>query len=436
MAYPNGEEFKKLIDSIICWGELKHEQGADVDQIFENLKKHLEDNKSQLQDIAVDKDLEALEPAALDAILKQRPSGKRKLVSSLADIKDFDNRLRGAILARFAGCILGAAVEALSIERMKGLAEVGGDAFPPVDYWHYVTNGDVVRYTKNRFWEYTKQQMQGVPVDDDIAYTLIGLLVVEEFGPNFAANDVATVWNRHLPMAYTAEEVALENYASGVIAESCADGDNPYSEWIGAWIRSDPWGYMGAGWPEVAAKMAYQDAVFSHRRNGLYGEMFFAAAVAAAFTVDEPLDAIKIALEEIPAECRLAKAIHWALSVADDVKDYQQARDMVDEKFKGMSFVHAINNACLVVFGLAIGGRDVTKVISETVAMGLDNDCTAATAASIVGAVVGADNVPEHWYEPFGNTVQSYLKGIEEFKLDDLYARFTKQAERVWEHYS
>ncbi len=65
-----------------------------------------------------------------------------------------------------------------------------------------------------------------------------------------------------------------------------------------------------------------------------------------------------------------------------------------------MPIAHTLNNACLTVFGIHLGGTDFTKVISNTVAMGLDNDCTAATAGSIVGAVIGKNRLPEHWYAP------------------------------------
>ena len=78
-----------------------------------------------------------------------------------------------------------------------------------------------------------------------------------------------------------------------------------------------------------------------------------------------------------------------------------------------------------------IGGTDVTKVISETVAMGLDNDCTAATAGSIVGAIAGKKGIPEHWYRNFNNTVYTYMIDREEFKIDDLIKRFAKLAEEI-----
>jgi ADP-ribosylglycohydrolase len=96
-----------------------------------------------------------------------------------------------------------------------------------------------------------------------------------------------------------------------------------------------------------------------------------------------------------------------------------------------MHNVHTIKNAVLTIWGVAIGRRDVSRVIGETVAMGLDNDCTAATAGSIVGAVVGKRGVPAKWTKPFNNTVHSYLKTCHRFRIDDLVRRFARQAEIV-----
>ena len=271
----------------------------------------------------------------------------------------------------------------------------------------------------------------GVPVDDDIAYTLLGLLIVEDFGPDFTVEDVGRAWLKYLPYACTAERVALANLKKGVPARRAAEKDNPYCEWIGADIRSDPWGYMAPGWPEKAAEMAWRDAYLSHRRQGIYGEMFFSAAIAAAFAVEHPVEALEIGLTEIPRDCALARAVRWALKVAPQVKDYRKARQMVDMRFRGMHAVHTINNACLTIWGLTIGGTDMTKVISETVAMGLDNDCTTATAGSIVGAVVGKKSIPRRWYRNFNDTVHSYLIGRPRFRISDLVRRFGRQAERV-----
>jgi ADP-ribosylglycohydrolase len=113
------------------------------------------------------------------------------------------------------------------------------------------------------------------------------------------------------------------------------------------------------------------------------------------------------------------------------IRSYAQARAAVDERFRGMHAVHTVNNACLTVWGLTIGGADVTRVIGETVAMGLDNDCTAATAGSIAGAVVGKRGIPSHWYKPFGDRAWSYLNDLPWFSISDLIERFAAQAARI-----
>jgi len=265
------------------------------------------------------------------------------------------------------------------------------------------------------------------------SYTILGLLILEESGLDFTTEQVGEAWIKYLPVACTAEEVALRNLKAGVPAAKAGVKNNPFQEWIGADIRSDPWGYAAPGWPEKAAEFAYRDAYLSHRQNGIYGAMFFAAAIAAAFALDDPVKAIEAGLTEIPNGCRLAADVRWALDVGSQFADWREARRAVDVRFQGMHSVHTNNNACLTVFGLILGKRDFTKTIGTTVAFGLDNDCTAATAGSILGAVIGARGIPEHWWKPFRNKTRTYLNDHEWFANTELVARFMKVAGQVWE---
>ncbi|MDN5276333.1 MAG: hypothetical protein PWR01_298 [Clostridiales bacterium] len=431
MEYPQIPDYHLLIDHLVEYAKLRYEYGAQgVESILQEVKKSLEDAISRINQLPIDEQMARQEPNSLNEIRSLRLDGPRRLWEKFQKDK-YVEKLEGALLARMAGCTLGAIVEGWSIESMQEWANFIGDPFPPVDYWSQAKNPSNIRYGKSPNYTYTRDGMCGVPVDDDITYTLLGLLIVEEYGKDFTTEDVAKAWKKYLPMAYTAEDIALKNIKAGISAYQAADKSNPYCQWIGASIRSDPWAYMAPGYPEKAAEMAYRDAYLSHRRNGIYGEMFFSAAQAAAFEVDNCVDAIKIGLTEIPSDCLLAQAVRWALEEAKNIKDYRDARQAVDERFKGMSSVHTINNACLTIFGLIIGGTDVTKVLSQTVAMGLDNDCTAATAGSIVGAIVGKKGIPEHWYKPFKNTIYTYMNGAEVFRIDDVINRFALQAEKI-----
>ena len=432
MAYPDFAKYDKLIRKIELTAQLKAEHGASgVSSILSEAENALKDAADALDGLPDDEELARKEPDELAAIKALRPVGPRRIGESI-DGEAFPDKLEGALLGRMAANILGAPVEFWEIARMEALADETGLPFPPTDYWTYVPEPASLRYHMSRRDEYTRDKLNGVPVDDDIAYTLLGLLIMEDSGPDLTVDDIGKAWVKYLPYAATAEAIALENLKAGVPASEAAMKNNLCREWIGADIRSDPWGYMAPGWPEKAAELAYHDGYISHRRQGIYGEMYFSAAIAAAFVVDDPMEALRIGLTEIPAECKLAHAIEWSLGVAPEIRDFRAAREAMEDKFRGMHKVHTINNACLTVWGLYIGGTDFTKVISETVAMGMDNDCTAATAGSIVGAIVGKSGIPEHWYRNFNDTVHSYLIGHKEFSISDLLKRFARQAEVVW----
>jgi len=429
---PYFTDLKELLDTTLLWADLRHEQGADARAALGPLREAMRTACTALQRARPSADVKRLEPNGLAQIRALRPEGPRRLWSSLntAGLRD---RMRGAWLGRAAGCTLGAPVEGWAVETMAALAERQGTPFPPQDYWTQHPTPEAVRYGVSACREYLKSGLRCVPVDDDLTYTLLGLLILERFGPGFTTEDVATAWLDYLPMACTAEAITLENLKAGISVAKAGEKNNPCQEWIGADIRSDPWGYAAPGWPERAAELAYRDAILSARRTGVYGTMYFAATIAAAFAAGSVAKALEIGLTEIPAGCRLARDIRWALDTGARLDDWRAARKAVDDRFRGMHPVHTSNNACLTIFGLMLGGGDYTKTIGLTVAMGLDNDCTAATAGSIVGAAIGARNIPDHWWKPFRNATRTYIRGYEWFKNTDIVDRLVAVAKCVWD---
>ncbi|GMU91123.1 MAG: hypothetical protein AMXMBFR4_01810 [Candidatus Hydrogenedentota bacterium] len=420
---PHFPDLSALFEQFALWADLRHEQGAEVRREIARVRKAIESARHRLEKTRLPKSAAIREPNALTAIRARRPKGPRRLCTGLPPDR-FMDRLRGAWLGRAAGCTLGVPVESWPVKEMEGLARMGGQPFPPRDYWAVHPRKDDVHHNVNRYRDYLSGHIRGIPVDDDLAYTILGLIILERYGPEFTTDDVAEAWLKHLPLAWTAEEVTLKNLRNGVAPARAGGIGNPYQEWIGADIRSDAWGYAAAGWPEKAAEFAYRDAYLSHRGNGIYGAMFFAATIAAAFVVDDPLEAIRIGLTEIPRECRLAREVKWALRTASRLRDWRDARDRVEKRFSGMHHVHTINNACLTIFGLVMGNGDFTRTIGQTVAMGFDNDCTAATAGSILGAVIGLRRIPGRWWRPFGNRCFTYLHGVPTLANDEIVERF------------
>lgn len=429
MKYPKIPSFQEQVLHITYAAKYKHESGSN--QVDELLKKTSEMLDHMIQDIMSLEEIKNVnEPSDYFDILELRPNGPRKMIDKLPP--NYTNQLQGAFFSRIAGCILGSPVEFYSIPEMKSWAKYTNQSFPPTSYWHRIKQPYQKRYEKSDFISYTQDGMTHVPVDDDLVYTILNLMIVEEYGHNFTTQQVGEMWKTYLPYACTAEDVALQHLKKGMDVSIIGDTQNPYKEWIGAMIRSDAFAYIAPGYPELAAKMAYYDAYLSHRKNGIYGEMLFAAAQSAAFVVEDPLEAIRIGLTEIPNDCQLAVHVKWALDIAHTVTNYQVARELVDSRFGDMEHAHTINNACLVVFALAIGNGDITKTIGECVAMGLDNDCTAATAGSIVGAISTIDQLDTVWYQSFHNKIDTYLNGIGVLNLQELLRRFEKQAKIVY----
>jgi ADP-ribosylglycohydrolase len=409
MGYPKMSGGGHFINLLNEYAKLKHEYGAEgVADIISETDSFLQEQLKKMTSLAVSEKLSANEPDDLREIKKLRTPAERKLWTSF-DESLYADRLKGAFYGRVSGCILGAAVEFWSIDEMESWAKWIGDEFPNRHYWSKSKNPNAVHYGVNPTYDFTLEGINGVPVDDDITYTLLGLLIAEDCGLDFNTEDVGKCWLKYLPYACTAEDIALRNLKKGISADKCGEIDNPYVQWIGADIRSDPFGYLAPGLPEKAAEMAYYDAYISHRRNGIYGEMFFSAAIAAAFAVNDPFEAINKALCEIPKDSLLYKDVSWALNIKNTVRDYRHARELVDSYFEGMSGVHTNNNAALVIFGLQLGSGDFTKTIGNTVAMGLDNDCTGATAGSLFGACYGIGSIDKIWYEKFNNKIHSYL---------------------------
>ena len=411
--------------------QLKTETGAPgvADKVAE-INALIAEKLAELRALPDDSALQQKEPDDLAAIRALRPAGPRRTWDELPR-ETYRDRIEGALLRRFAGCVLGSIVECWEVDKMERWAAYNGEAFPPVDYWKQAERPNELKYRTRLRDTFTRSKMDGVPTDDDIIYTQLGMLILEDYGPDFTVEDVGAAWMKYLPHAATAEGIALRNLQAGVPPMQAATVDNPSC--------------FGSAPISVPTPGATPRRVIPKRRPNSPGATRPSATGATASTarctsrlpsrppsppaIRSP--ALEAGLAEIPADCLLARELRWALDAAGDIKDYRQARAAVDKRFAGMHRIHTINNAALTVWGLTIGGDDFTKAIGETVAMGLDNDCTAATVGSIFGAAYGADAIPEHWTRDFNNKVYSYIIGVETFALDDMVDRYTALARQV-----
>ncbi len=329
------------------------------------------------------------------------------------EVSSYGSRLTGAWFGRCAGCCLGKPVEGWSHGQIRAYL----DAIDVGDLRAYVPMVEPIPI-EGKSWhhsagESTGGNIDGMPRDDDIDYMIMALEVLEQYGPDATTADYGSMWLDRLPYArvYTAERAAYRNLVSGYPADEAALYNNPYREWIGAQIRADVLGYVVPGRPEVAARLAYQDAALSHVKNGIYGEMWAAATISAAFVLDHPGDAIRAGLAQIPASSRLYEAIENSLGWAASLPTWQEAYAEIQAAYGHYHFVHTINNACFVVLGLMYGHPSFSDTIGIAVECGEDTDCNGATAGSVFGALHGEDSIPAEWTRPFGDRVRTIVPG-------------------------
>ncbi len=376
-------------------------------------------------------DFPHFEPSDLPGIQAARRDGQRRLTLTQAQAED---RIRGAWLGRCAGCMLGKPVEGWTKEQIEAVLKHAGeypldDYFPPLaglpEGLRAYHSSDTLR----------GNIAYGVR-DDDTDYTLLGLHILEAYGPEFTSDNVANEWLGRLPyhQVYTAEREAYRNLVMDIRPPQSALVMNPYREWIGAQIRCDGFAYGAAGWPERAAEYAWRDAVVSHVKNGIYGEMYFAAAIAAAMATDSLQEALAAGRAEIPDNCRLAEAVDDTLAWCAEDGDWETTWRRMDAKYGHYHPVHTINNAVIVILACLHAEGDLGRAICIAVMGGLDTDCNGATAGSLMGALLGAEAVAGKWVDPLNDTLYSALQGMNESSITDLARRSlqTAKSSGVW----
>ncbi|MCU0411262.1 MAG: ADP-ribosylglycohydrolase family protein, partial [Bacteroidetes bacterium] len=289
------------------------------------------------------------------------------------------DKIAGGWFGRAAGCLLGKPVEKTPRAGIKELLQSNG-TWPLRDY---VTGAGIPepllkKYPWNRHEgrESLKENIVCMTEDDDMNYPMVNLSVLETAGKQFTTEDVASAWLSMLPVlsTFTAERVAYLNLLNGLTPPETARRNNPYREWIGAQIRGDVFGWVSPGDPLAAAEMAHRDARLSHVRNGIYGELFVAAMVAAAFTETEPRAIIEAGLRVVPPKSRLANAVRFVIALHAEERDWERAVDRLVEHVGSYHWVHTVNNAALVAAALLYGEGDYERSICNVVMGGWDAD--------------------------------------------------------------
>jgi hypothetical protein len=246
----------------------------------------------------------------------------------------------------------------------------------------------------------------GAAPNDDLDFQLVWLKMVQERGPNVRLSDFADYWQKHLaPYPWNEYGFCQRNLARGLRPPVSGCFENYYVDEMGSPIRSEIWACLAPGDPQLAAAIAWKDAVLDHAGGeGVHGEMFWAALESAAFVISDPLALIHIGLQMIPIWSRISRAVREAVWCWENQAPLVDARERILRCFGHYQPCHAPQNHAFTILGWLYGEGYGGKLCAA-VNCGYDTDCTGATLGSVLGIVGGTAAIPAEWREPVGDAV-------------------------------
>jgi ADP-ribosylglycohydrolase len=375
------------------------------------------------------------EPDRLEEIVAAMPGGNRERpVDAGRSREELADRVLGGWQGRIAGCNLGKPIEDGDFwtpGRIRTYLELAG-AYPLRDYIPALDPMPDGFRLRECWPETTLAHIHGGSRDDDIDYSILNLWLLEQYGFDVTPGRVANAFLSFLPYfrVFTAERATMVNLLHNVPIAAIGETRNPYREWIGALIRADVYGWVLPDRPGAAARLVFHDASLSHRSNGIYAAMWASALVSAACVASSITEAVERSLDYVPARSRLAEALGYVNELYRSSHTWEQALERIRSRFGHYSWVHSINNSCLIAAGLLWGDGDFAATVGLTVQGGWDTDSNGATAGSVAGTVLGAARLPAHFISPLQDRTRSAVFGYDNSQIFDLARRTISVAER------
>ena len=244
---------------------------------------------------------------------------------------------------------------------------------------------------------------------DDVYVDLTFVDVIEKHGLDASAELFAKALAGADYQLWHANQMARYNVQRGLTPpESGHWRNNPEADDIDFQIEADFIGLMSPGLPNAATTYADKVGHVMNSGDGWYGGVFVAAMYSLAFVHDDVKTVVSKALETIPQASRFHRTISAVITLHQQhPTDWKRAwfelqRQHADDIGCPDGVFAAFNidariNAAYVVLGLLYGNGDMDRTISVATRAGQDSDCNPATAAGVLGTILGYDRIPAYW---------------------------------------
>ncbi|MBU0716346.1 MAG: ADP-ribosylglycohydrolase family protein [Verrucomicrobia bacterium] len=254
--------------------------------------------------------------------------------------------------------------------------------------------------TEDNIWPDT------LAINDDLDIQVVWLEAMQERGLYLSSRDLAEYWQDRCYHNYCEYGFFLNNIQRGISAPLSGTWNNSFFvESEGCPIRSEIWGFVCPGNPQLAADYARLDGQLDHGGISIEIEQFLSAAAAWAFVTND-LDAIlKAGSSVISSDSSVVLVVAEVQAICKKYPEVYDAWRMIIRRYGDRDASKAITNFAIVLMALFLGKSDFKKTICICVNSGWDTDCTAATAGALLGAIGGTKGLPGDWLSKLGGNL-------------------------------
>lgn len=274
---------------------------------------------------------------------------------------------------------------------------------------------------------------------DDVYLDITFVEVIERLGFDAPADSFAIAFAREDYKLWHANQAARYNILDGIMPPASGHWmNNPHADDIDFQIESDFAGMMSPGMVNIASEICDRIGHIMNFGDGWYGGVFMAAMYSTAFISDDIGFIIEQGLKPIPDSSKFHRAIsdviRWHKKYPDEWTQcwFEFEKKHTSEKGCPEGVFNAFNidasvNAAYVVMGLLYGEKDFFRTMDISTRCGQDSDCNPATAAGILGVILGYENIPAYW-KPAIEKVEDMKFPYSNITLNQLYELSYKRA--------
>ena len=250
-----------------------------------------------------------------------------------------------------------------------------------------------------------------MPPNDDLDLQVLWLKVLEEKGAALTSDDLAAAWLEGCWYPFNEYGVFRRNWRLGLHPPvSGRYGNRFWETGMGCPIRSEIWGYVFPGAPDLAARYAEMDGTLDHTEQSVGAEKMLSAMAAMAFFVPDVRRLTSMFIHYLPAGSPIERLTRAAFQAHAEGLSLRDARDRLMALAGVPEACDAQINVPFTFLALLYGNNDLQETMLAALRCGYDTDCTLATAAALIGQILGASRIPDSLRKPVGDEL---VMGIE-----------------------